>query len=1154
MTASNRLFALLAVALCLSALPGPFVPQAAAQPAGQITVRTNGGEDYNSKAQNVVHHPILPNGKFNAGTMWHSKDAPGAPTDLWVWLEFTFPEVVTLTAIRLHTEHEQRWHEANAARIEVAVGNDWREVTRGGIDSDDALMVFDAVAARVWRVHLMADHQQKVSCRGVQFYNGQRELYAPPSAPAPHPGLAARPLQLGGGHGLPVGATLKVGSEIINNYKIRRPAAAEATAIPAGFYHTHRETQTVTGVDPNGRLLSIHVACGDSSEYPSLRGDHARNGGERRAGLLDQRDYSVARNGITALQAPAATLAETAVMAEHLNRLIQGDPICTLLPAQMVPGRSYRLPDEAARKALLDCLRIPLKDAEPDVRNVVFKDCSVRAEGEQVVDGVRELHLTFLLQGTATTAGGMTLTFELTGAMGLDADRRLRRWCELGGPLAASGSHNGTEMTGAGWFCVNSFAELSLTPPGPPRDAHPLACPDRVRVLPVIFVPRDAPMPSDEMVERFITHLRLAHKRYAELLDGDTFEVASWTPWIVRGRYSSASHFMRDQWAHPELLERSGYTRFNCPLSMVIMTWTAWTPSPSAGGRPYNGSLNAGGGLAELFRGPLEWSSSFQQTLQHEIGHSLGMHHVSAFGYPQEEGAWIMSYAPETYWKGLEPQPGGTQRGIRPENLEQASCNPRAFTKFKFDPNRHVPRGYEKKNGQRPYGEAPLLGSPPWMFSVTTDFPSAHASAPGNLERHRLETNHGPNGYVGGNMWHTDKLPDDWCWLDVTFPMAGALSTIRIHTAHSLRYHQATAYRIEVHQPDGTLREVGKGDVTSDDFLATFPTTTARTWRIWLKAGETHAVCVRGFQFYWGRREIIPPPYLVPEHPGLAALPHPPPAETRPTTPTNPTPVPPDSNQVVVGHMQLPAGATVTSETSMQTDMVIKVSLNGQLVNEIHQTQDQAHHEVATVVTAAAQIDFRCGASGTTMTQAGETGRSADPRENRSYRVTRSDGATTAALTGGGAAMEAAEKLAMEQRLGELFDGDPVAAALPDRIRIGETIKVPSEAAYRAFVVGGEMKVSACEMALKRIEQVDGVRVGVFSLSYTASGEVAEGITMSTSQSGEYRIDLDRRIRVGVSLKGPATMKGAQRTADGLIGYDAAGTMTMTETHRVKLR
>ncbi|MGE3850140.1 MAG: hypothetical protein AB7K09_00215 [Planctomycetota bacterium] len=1147
MTGTTRHLALAALLFLLAELPAPLGPLADAQPgADRIRVRTNGGEAYNSKVQNVVHTAILPNAKFDAASMWHSDELGN---DLWVWLEFTFPQVVTLSAIRLHTEHEQRWHEANAVRVEVAAGNSWRELTRGGIDSDDALISFDATAATVWRVHLMADHQKRISVRGVQFYNGQQELYPPPSAPAPHPALAGRPLRFGNVHALPVGATLASGSEITDNFRIRRPSAPDATSLPVGRCHTHRETQTVTAVDAAGVPTELHIAAGDSCECPAVSSSHSRNGRDRNAGRLDQRDYRVTRSAAAALQTPAATAAELAVMQQRLNWLVDGDPFCRLLPDQFVAGRSYRIAGEAAQKVLLECFRIPLEDDSTlELRNVEFGECQVRVEDERMVDGVRELHIALMLSGSARTVDGMTLTFEVTGAMGIDADRRIRRWYELGGPLVASGAHKGTGMAGSGWLCVNSFSELSMTPPPPPPDANSLACPERVRMLPVFYVPRDAPMPTTDMIERFIAHVRLAQKRYAELLDGDTFEVASWQPAIVRGRYSAASQFMRDQWSHPELLERSGYTRFNCPYVMLIVNWSPWEPAIVAGGRPYNGSLNAGGGIAEYFRGPLSWASVFQKTTQHEIGHAVGMHHVEVFGYPQNEGGWLMSYGPETYWKFLDTQADGVQRVVRPENLEQASWNHRVFTKFRFDPARHIPAGYDKKSGDRPYGEAPLIGSPPWMFTVRSDIPSAYNSAPGNLERHRLETNRGPNGYVSGNMWHTDTLADNWCWLDVTFPMVATLSTIRLHTQHSLRYHQAVAWRIEVLQRDGTRREVGKGDISSDDHLATFPTSTARVWRIWLKADDSKKVVVRGLQFYWGRREIIPPPWFVPEHPGLAALPHPPAAPTTPTTT-------PAASGIEVRRDALPAGATITSSSHLKTDLQIKVLLNGQQVNDVHQTQDQAHNETATVVTAARQFDFVCRESGTTMQQAGQSSRTPDPREKRACRVTRNGAATTTTATStDGAPLDPAAKLAIEQRVNDLVDGDPVAATLPDRIDVGKSYDVPADAAFRAFIVGGDLKVTSCRMTLIRVEQTDGLRVGVFSLTYAASGEIAPGVTLGTNQSGEYRIDLDRRIRLAAAISGPATMKGSQQTADGLIGYEATGTMSFTETNVVRLK
>ena len=50
--------------------------------------------------------------------------------------------------------------------------------------------------------------------------------------------------------------------------------------------------------------------------------------------------------------------------------------------------------------------------------------------------------------------------------------------------------------------------------------------PEQVKVLPVAFVPEGETVPSQSEQTLFLRHLNWSREQYAELLEGDTFELA----------------------------------------------------------------------------------------------------------------------------------------------------------------------------------------------------------------------------------------------------------------------------------------------------------------------------------------------------------------------------------------------------------------------------------------------------------------------------------------------------------------------------------------------------------------------------------------------------------------------------------------------------
>lgn len=159
------------------------------QPDHAIAVETAAPEELGSRASRAVLGRIAesrgPGITFDARSMWHTT----APDSGWVDLTLAFPAPVTLDRFAFHTQHSGRYHAARAVRVEAA-GEDgaFREIAAAPLDGKpDAALRFPATTAVRWRVHLRAGDSGKIVVRGLRFFAGRRELFAPYVREAPDP-------------------------------------------------------------------------------------------------------------------------------------------------------------------------------------------------------------------------------------------------------------------------------------------------------------------------------------------------------------------------------------------------------------------------------------------------------------------------------------------------------------------------------------------------------------------------------------------------------------------------------------------------------------------------------------------------------------------------------------------------------------------------------------------------------------------------------------------------------------------------------------------------------------------------------------------------------------------------------------------------------
>ncbi len=408
------------------------------------------------------------------------------------------------------------------------------------------------------------------------------------------------------------------------------------------------------------------------------------------------------------------------------------------------------------------------------------------------------------------------------------------------------------------------FVLIPLWGTAPYISAAEYNLPDRVAVMPVAFVPSDQKAPTSNESSLFIKHIVMAQKRYGELLNGDTFELAKPTVQVVRGQRPLDFYRKGEERGAPEivseLLTHFKVSRFECPHVYCILLMNSRDSFPEGGGRTINGGMNTGGGMMYIASSELMNNKHFQCTLQHELGHGFGLCHVNAYGYDMNSNASIMSYNPAHHNVGFTASP--TPGVLIPEDRRALALNKRVFAKVTFDPERDVPAGYKLARQIVPLGPMTLPEQPNFYPQVTTDGGEELGSKVANVVMQEIQPSAGPGiTYNPGTMWHSKPLPGGEAKLEITFPCPVRLTDIAIHSQHSGIDHHVTAMQLEGADSNKPAM-VANQPVKSVDEVIKFPAATATKWHLTLKTGPSKILVIRGLQFFDGDKEFCP--HMVP--------------------------------------------------------------------------------------------------------------------------------------------------------------------------------------------------------------------------------------------------------------------------------------------------
>ena len=246
--------------------------------------------------------------------------------------------------------------------------------------------------------------------------------------------------------------------------------------------------------------------------------------------------------------------------------------------------------------------------------------------------------------------------------------------------------------------------------------------PEHISVMPVVFTPKGEKTLGRDLDAVVLRHLKWTQRRYGELL-GTTFEIENKVR-RVRGAKTLEEYRKRDGDAvmdfAAELLKEFGYSRFNCPHIFLIVVVNPKDDWPLGVGCVFNGGYNTGGGATMMSTDAFVKKPNAQSTLEHELGHTFGLPHVSSYEIEMNgNNPSMMSYNPAHWSRGFEPslQPAT----FIPEDIRGLALNDRVIPDLEFSVTKDVPADYKLFWTPMPFGAIKLEGQPDYAIEVKSN-------------------------------------------------------------------------------------------------------------------------------------------------------------------------------------------------------------------------------------------------------------------------------------------------------------------------------------------------------------------------------------------------------------------------------------------------
>lgn len=391
--------------------------------------------------------------------------------------------------------------------------------------------------------------------------------------------------------------------------------------------------------------------------------------------------------------------------------------------------------------------------------------------------------------------------------------------------------------------------------------------PSRIKVQPLFFVPQDQLPPTKAQISKLHKHVRICQKRYKQMLSGrDTFEIAG-RPQVVH--YDSTLATLKKQiethegqlsaYLLSQLFPKYKVNRFNCPYVFIVVVMNPKEAWPTASGRPINLGFNSGGGIATFSSSKLDAEKSvFQGSLQHELGHALGLLHVESYGYDQYANKSIMSYSKSNYWTNFRPPKDPSI--LIPEDIRVLAMNKRVFPKLYFDTGKDVLEGYRLCNTIVRFSFEPTIpGQKPYEIKLSTMSGEEGGTKVGNVVQAWVKGNRKTRtgiGLVANNMWMSGKKDSGWIDLMLEFPIAVRMNMIRVQSQCGGGNHPIMAIRVEANTSD-FVEVARREEPLGDEEDISFKEIKAKQWRLHFLPDDSRQVVIRGLEFYSSQGEFF---------------------------------------------------------------------------------------------------------------------------------------------------------------------------------------------------------------------------------------------------------------------------------------------------------
>lgn len=386
--------------------------------------------------------------------------------------------------------------------------------------------------------------------------------------------------------------------------------------------------------------------------------------------------------------------------------------------------------------------------------------------------------------------------------------------------------------------------------------------PDKIKIKPVFFVPKDQPLPTKAQQQKLNRHLKWSQRLYKNLLrNRDTFTIDTTMPLVYKSTHNLNYYQNLPERAAPqfvnELLTYHNSTRLNCPYIFVTVVMNTLDKFPAGGGRPFNGGFNTGGGILIISSYALDDMKNFQSTLRHELGHCFGLPHVNVYGYNMNSNSSVMSYNPSHHTNGFKESK--TRPTLIPEDVRGLAFNKRVFENLCLDLEKDLPDGYSIWPRVVYLGPMQIPGKLPYAIKVTSNAGDGYRSSIANCVSTIIKPSKGPGiTYDAQTMWHSTQTKG---LIDIVleFPVAVTLDSISVHSQHSGLAQIAKAIIIETTNQN-TFSQIVIEEIISPDQMVSFSPATSKKWRLRFKTTNSEMLVIRGLQFYCDNIEIFPPP------------------------------------------------------------------------------------------------------------------------------------------------------------------------------------------------------------------------------------------------------------------------------------------------------